>query len=242
MISNATKQRYYGDRKYNGTLLFYDWLREISKPSFRVLNLGAGPTPDIKLRSLKGEVAEVVGADIDPVVLTNSELDRAIVIKDGRLDLETESFDLVYSDYVLEHIEKPLEFLSEVRRVLKPGSSYLFRTPNFFHYVAISAAITPQSFHRLVANRMRGLGEEEHEPWKTYYRMNSPSTLRRLGQTTGFGSIELRLIEPNPSYLEFHAIPFYAGLAYERLVNSHAIFSGMRCNILGRFTKLSAVS
>jgi SAM-dependent methyltransferase len=231
------KDRFYSDTRYNGTILFYHWLREHAMRDYRVLNLGAGPTPDQPLRSLKGEVAEVVGADLSPEVLENTELDRAIIIRDGRIDIETASFDLIYSDYVLEHIEEPKGFLTEVYRLLKPGCSFFFRTPNIFHYVGLVSACTPHSLHEFVANPVRGLAKDAHKPWPTYYRMNRRSRLERLALEAGFAEIELRMIEPNPSYLEFHVIPFMFGVAYERFVNSHPAFSGLRSNILGRFNK-----
>ena len=144
---------------------------------------------------------------------------------------------MVYCDYVLEHVEKPIEFLAEIYRVLKPGSSFLFRTPNVYHYVSTISSMTPHAVHTIIANRARGCAEEAHAPYPTHYRMNRRSTLRRLGQEAGFVEIELRMIECDPAYLEFHPIPFFAGLAYERLVNSHTVFSGLRANIFGRFVK-----
>ncbi len=236
MISQTLKEKYYADTKYDGTSLFGGWLRSFASPEAKVLNLG-GPATNSNTCSLKGEVAEVVGADIDPAVLFNSGLDRAAVISGGKLDFDSGYFDIVYSDYVLEHVEKPLEFLSEVHRVLKPGCSFFFRTPNVFHYVGIISAVTPHGFHEALANLVRGYDEGAHEPWPAFYRMNSRPVLKRLAKATGFHEVELRMIECNPAYLEFHALPFYLGVGYERLVNSHRIFSGMRANILGRFTK-----
>ena len=43
---------------------------------------------------------------------------------------ETEQFDLVLSFDVIEHIPDTERHLLEVRRVLKPGGSYLLQTPN----------------------------------------------------------------------------------------------------------------
>jgi SAM-dependent methyltransferase len=240
MISPQLKQRFYGDPKYNGTVLFYRWLREQAAPGHGVLNLGAGPTPDLPLRTLKGEVAEVIGADVDAVVFENTAVDRAILVENGRMDLPPESIDLAYSDYVLEHVERPQEFLAEVFRVLKPASSFIFRTPNIGHYVSLISLLTPHSLHKIIAKPARGLSEDAQAPWPTYYRMNSRSKLRRLAQEAGFSDVELRMVEANPSYLEFHAVPFLMGVAYERLVNSHPRLSGLRANIFGRFVKGAA--
>lgn len=46
-------------------------------------------------------------------------------------DLATESFDLVTSFEVLEHVEKPIEFLKELSQFAKPGGLIVVMTDNF---------------------------------------------------------------------------------------------------------------
>jgi hypothetical protein len=72
------KQRYYPDDSRDGTLIFYKWVRQHVQPYHIVLNVGAGPTADRKVRSLRGEVKQVIGVDIDEVVLQNTDLDRDV--------------------------------------------------------------------------------------------------------------------------------------------------------------------
>jgi SAM-dependent methyltransferase len=230
-------ERHYSDPRFDGTGLFYGWIREIARPEHRVLNLGAGPETRHPTRILKGEVAEIVGADIDPVVLENRELDSAVLIENGRVPLDGGTFDLIFSDFVLEHVEKPEEFLGEVMRLLKPGGSYLFRTPNLWHYVAIVSRFTPQWFHEKVANKARRMADDAHEPWPTFYRMNTRPRLRALAAAAGFGEPELRMVECEPSYLMFNSLAFRAGMAYERTVNASGALAGLRSNIQGRFVK-----
>jgi SAM-dependent methyltransferase len=240
MISEAFYRRFYGvpgDPKYDGTLAFYTSLRRLARPDSRVLNLGAGPATGTPVASLKGEVAELVGADIDPAVLANSELDAAVVIADGKLPFADASFDLAFSDYVLEHVERPQQFLAEVYRVLKPGAAFLFRTPNIFHYVALISRATPQWVHDRIANPVRGLPAGAHRPWPTFYRLNSRAAVRRAAQRAGFAKVEVRMVECQPSYLTFHAVPFLAGVAYERLVNSSEWLADLRSNIFGKLIK-----
>jgi SAM-dependent methyltransferase len=237
LMTDSLHGRFYADETYDGTRRFYRWVREHTGPSARLLNLGAGPATGNPIRTLKGEVAEVVGADISPVVLTNPELDSAVLIADGRLPFEAARFDLVLSDYVLEHVEHPETFMSEVYRVLKPGRSFFFRTPNIYHYVALISAATPLWFHHCIANRVRANLEHAQEPWPTFYRLNSRRTLTARANAAGFSRIELHMIETEPAYLRFHALPFLVGVAYERLVNSSEAFAGMRANIFGRLVK-----
>ena len=239
MISTTTFERFYPDRTRDGAVAFYGWIRGQTTRETVLLNLGAGPPAERgSIRVLKGEVARVVGADIDPEVLRNPEVDEAYVINaDQTLPFEDNTFDAVLCDWVLEHVATPNKFLREVYRVLKKGGAFFFRTPNSWHYVAVVARLTPGWFHHLVANWARGYPTGAHDPWPTYYRLNSRKTIRAEGYNVGFELIELRMWEPEPRYLVFHFLPFLVGVGYERVVNRYRLFEGLRAGILGRMVK-----
>jgi ubiquinone/menaquinone biosynthesis C-methylase UbiE len=237
MISPRFFKRYYPDDSKSGTLLFYNWLRSHIRPEFIVLNVGAGPTTDNKIRSLKGKVGKVVGVDIDNEVLKNKDLDEAFVIKNNKLPFSDSTFDLAWADFVFEHVEKPEVFLKEIYRVLKPSASFFFRTPNNYHYVSVIARMTPHWFHNLIANKVRGLPNGAYEPYPTYHRLNSKKDITKYSKTARFREIELQLVEAEPSYLMFHSIPFLCGVVYERIVNRFKSLSCIRANIFGRLEK-----
>ena len=71
MISTQLLKKYYSGDSWNGTLTFYNWVRSFIRHEFVVLNVGEGPTTEDRIKSLKGEVENVVGADVDPIVLNN---------------------------------------------------------------------------------------------------------------------------------------------------------------------------
>ena len=54
--------------------------------------------------------------------------------KAEKLPFEDESFDLVYSTNVLEHVENPEKVLNESLRVLKKGGFLQFVIPNYFSF------------------------------------------------------------------------------------------------------------
>ncbi|MER9791302.1 class I SAM-dependent methyltransferase [Mesorhizobium sp. M0213] len=230
-------KRLYRDQSLNGTTAFYNWIRAELNPNFKALNIGAGPSTRDPRRVLRGEVKEIVGVDIDPAVLLNEELDRAGTIVNGQIPEEDGYFDLVFADFVLEHVENPARFLKEVHRVLKPGSSFFFRTPNLFHYVTLISAMTPHWVHLRVANAARGMNMDAHEPWPTFYRMNRRKSLEKATLAAGFSGIELRMIEPEPSYMRRSLPLFLLGSAYERIVNSTTALESLRVNILGKVKK-----
>jgi ubiquinone/menaquinone biosynthesis C-methylase UbiE len=224
-----------GQRRGDGSRAFYDWIRSTpGLPRATALNVGAGATPSPAVRRLRGEVGRLVGVDVDPVVMTNEDLDEAHVTDGVTLPFADATFDLAYSDWTMEHVEHPVAMLREIRRVLKPQGSFFFRTTNRTHYVTVVSTHTPHWFHKLVANRVRGLPAEEHEPWPTFYRMNSEKTARRNLAAAGFVDIDVQLIEPYPVYLVFNPVAFRAGIAYERLVNRWAWASRLRLILIAR--------
>lgn len=88
----------------------------------RVLDVGCGTKP---YRSLFGEgVTAYVGLDREG---PNSTPD---VVGDAHaLPFEDSHFDAVVSFQVLEHVERPVECLREIARVVRPGGEVVFTVP-----------------------------------------------------------------------------------------------------------------
>jgi SAM-dependent methyltransferase len=90
----------------------------------RVLDVGCGQRPYEALVPAR----EYVGVDIDSEL--TRRLARADVFYDGKvLPFADASFDAVLCSQVLEHVFTPAEFLTEIRRVLRPGGVLLLATP-----------------------------------------------------------------------------------------------------------------
>ncbi len=242
-VSERVYRRFYPDLRRSGTLFFYQRLRQVLGPGKRILNLGAGsgdePGSEVfSVRDLRGGGWIVCGCDPDPAVLGNRQLDEAkLMAPGGAIPYEDASFDLVFSDYVLEHVADPETFVAEVHRVLKPGGTFQFRTPNLYHYVSLAARLLPNRMHALTTNRARNLTQGAREPYPTFHRMNTRRALRRLSARAGFLNTDLVMIEAEPSYLVFNTATFLAGVAYEHLVNRYPVLEGIKANIIGRIVK-----
>ncbi len=197
----------------------------------KILEVGAGPSNRTSrfLRTL----GEVHGVDVDPEVLKNDALSGAHVVTNDNYPFSAQTFDLCVSNFVIEHVESPSTHFREIFRVLKPGGRYVFRTPNLFHYVAATSRLTPQWFHVLVANRLRDLPVDAHDPWPTHYAANTPAAIRRFAGEAGFKVHQLDVVEKEPSYGRGFA-PLYAALAvYERAVNSTQVLEPLRSTVFG---------
>ena len=184
--------------------------------SMVVLDLGAG-AGIVRQMDFRSASVRVCGLDLDPRVLSNPHLHEAMVGSAEAIPWGDRQFDLVFADNVLEHLPDPERAFREIHRVLKPGGSFLAKTPNKWHYMPLIARLTPHRFHRFI-NRLRG--REDQDTFPTCYRANSRRTIRRLAATTGFAVEQLSLIEGRPEYLRLSPVTYFGGLAYERLVNA----------------------
>lgn len=217
----------------NPVHLFVRELTPRVRPEHVVLDVGAG-AGHLNTYAFKGKCRRMVGIDLDPRVADNPLLDEGIVADAAAPKFAPETFDVVFSIYVLEHVEKPDEFAAEMHRILKPGGLLMVLTPNRWHYVPLMSALTPSAFHRWY-NGLRGRAHEDTFP--TFYRMNSRRALRRVMEANGMQVEEFRMVEVQPNYLTFSLPSFLLGALYERVVNSIGLFTGLRVNIIGVFRK-----
>jgi ubiquinone/menaquinone biosynthesis C-methylase UbiE len=171
----------------DGTVEFYSRVRSILNSSSCVLDLGAGRGSWVlldaseyrkKIRSLKEDVGEYIGADVSSAVLDNPSTHRNVLIVDGVIPLEDQSVDIIICDFVFEHIVNVATFKKEVDRILKPGGYLCGRTPHQLCYVALAA--------RLINNRnhfkwLRWLqpNRAEVDIFPTAYKCNTFSALKR---------------------------------------------------------------
>lgn len=230
----SMRQRFYPDRvRRDPVATFVRRLERELKPTDRVLDLGAGGG-ELNAYAFRGKVDQIVGVDLDPRVTSNPLLDAGLRADIYALPFRDATFDVVFSIYVLEHVDRPEVLAAEIARVLKPGGVCLSLTPNVFHYVTIASRLTPMSFHRWI-NARRGRAEEDTFP--TEYRLNSAGALRRHFGAAGLQTVAIDAIEVQPNYLTFSAFTYAAGVAYERLVNSTDLGASFRVNLIGLFQK-----
>lgn len=221
------------DRRYYPDLLdehvrFEQMIRRHLRPDAAVLDAGAGSGLRFPY-DFKPDVARMAGVDLDPAVLENPNLTEAAIADLAALPYRDSVFDVVFSKFVFEHLDRPVRVLRELRRVMKPGAHLLIHTPNRWHYVTLAASLTPTRIH--VWYR-RKLGWDEADTFPTRYRANDAKTLGRFAQRSGFVVRSLELLETKPTYLALHPLAYRMGIAYERAVNRIEALARFRVNLL----------
>jgi SAM-dependent methyltransferase len=118
----------------------YRVTRDLVRPGQRVLEAGSG-TGRLIVRLAMDEDVDAVGVDNAPQSI---EMGVALVADAGSLrgratfvegDLYAlpfpdQHFDVVFSDSVFEHLERPGDALAEARRVVRPGGAVVISVPN----------------------------------------------------------------------------------------------------------------
>ncbi|MCP4192352.1 MAG: class I SAM-dependent methyltransferase [Planctomycetaceae bacterium] len=216
--------------------LLRDCILEVLTPESRLLDLGAGRGV-LPQTNYKDRCAFVAGVDPDPAVLKNPHLNEAKVQEapDYLIPYPDESFDVVVSNSVIEHIRDPNAFFAEVNRVLSPGGLFVAKTPNRVHYMPTVARCTPHWFHTFY-NKLRG--REEEDTFPTTYPCNRKKDVAKTATAEGFDVVQIKVIEGRPEYLRLTAATYLCGLAYERFVNLSPMLEQFRIVMIFQLRKI----
>lgn len=226
--------KFYPDMQDNwDDLMLRDRILATLHPDAVVLDVGAG-AGIVTQMDFRGYAAKICGIDLDPRVKHNPILDEGKLAHGTHIPYPDNHFDVAFADNVLEHLDNPTATFTEVRRVLKPGGVFLFKTPNRWHYMAAIASLTPLRFHQFVT-RMRGRTATDTFP--TRYRTNSVGAVCCHAHAAGLEVARLERVEGRPEYLRISWPTYLLGLAYERTVNSARLFGPFRIVLLGQLEK-----
>ena len=110
----------------------YDLLDRISTDAKAILEFGCGEAP-LGAALKKRQKCRVVGIELDPVAaaIARKRID-AVYRGDVReiIAILDEKFDWIIGGDIVEHLDEPWSFLSELRRVALPGARLLLSLPN----------------------------------------------------------------------------------------------------------------
>jgi ubiquinone/menaquinone biosynthesis C-methylase UbiE len=110
----------------------------------------------------------------------------------GQLPFGHNTFDLVTANMVVEHLIDPRRQFKEVLRILRPGGTFLFHTPNAHSHFVVMRRMMPQGIRNSLIKTLDGRPEED--AFDVYYRANSVATIRRLAKDSGFTVATIRMV------------------------------------------------
>jgi SAM-dependent methyltransferase len=167
----------------------------------RLLDLGCGQNTE--LAGYRRADREVWGVDFQAhPQLANRAWFRPLQ-PGGHVPFPPEYFDTIVSRWVLEHVSEPARFLTEVRRLLRPGGWFIALTVNGAHYVSwLSRCIDllPSGAKQRLVQSL--YGRPLHDTFPTHYRLNTPSQIHRRAGWAGLRLVSLQRFA-NPDYFSF---------------------------------------
>lgn len=213
----------------NATEAYKTRLAALVKPGMKILHAGCGWDKNEVSRPFRHE-CKVVGVDLDPRVKTmfHSEFHLASL---EALPFPAETFDLIVSEYVFEHLTDPGNALEEMTRVLKREGTILILTPNAYSYKTLAARLTPQSLHVAAGRHRYGVGHEK-DMYSTLYRCNTKRAFEALGNKAGLQIQALSYVTNGPTW--FAKIPglFELFHVFHLFIRTRVRFEQLRCAMI----------
>lgn len=163
------------------------FLRAQVRSGDRALDLGCGQGDFAALLEYAG-AARVTGAEVAEAALVRARrrhpgLDFVRVQLDGPLPFADDEFDLVWASEVIEHVADTARWLSEVRRVLRPGGRLALTTPSHGRLRLLLAGI-----------------EAHSEPLGDHLHLYSRRSLHAVLAELGFTSVDVRAAAGPPGW------------------------------------------
>ena len=130
----------------------YDVLSLLQKNyEAKILEIGAGGGDTLLAAKAAGLAGEVHGVDITR--LPNSNQRHPKIDQFHVIDVETEdmpyppeTFDVVITADLLEHLREPSAVIAKTARLLKPGGLWIASIPNFRHYTVLDQVVLRGDF------------------------------------------------------------------------------------------------
>lgn len=171
-----------------------------------VLDAGCG-NGNYVVDEYRTDIKEAVGIDVAPEFTTkNICLDKIVHAPLESMPFVDQLFDVVLSQWVLEHVVNPRKVFEEIARVLKPGGFFIFCTPNKNSLLVRMIRMLRIRILKTLINRVL-YGRKEEDVFETYYRANDIQTLKSLALQAGLEPIlELNY---DPGYTSFDSVTFW---------------------------------
>jgi len=220
--------------------IYEEVIKTYVKPNVEWLDLGCGhrilpPWRGKEERMLIGNCKNIVGIDYDLHSLKkNNSIHGKVRGNITELPFKNNSFDLITSNMVIEHLDNPDVQFAEINRVLKIGGIFVFHTPNKYGYAVILKQFVPNILVEKLVFLLEG--RKEDDVFETHYKANSRRKIDNLVKNNGFDIIKVKYLVTSAQFIIFPPLVILE-LIWIRILMLN-ICKQLRTNIIAILRKL----
>lgn len=179
---------------YRRTPTIHDYYDDVLAPLInkKIALLDAGCGEKGIMDKYKGECKLSVGIDLTMENLKrNKSLDYLLFGDLQSLPFKNSSYDIIITQWVLEHISNPKQVFKEFNRVLKPNGDLIIVTNSIYNPIMLISALLPASIRDKMKKKVFP-SEIKEDTFPTYYKCNSKKSLDDLLIEQGFSRISFQ--------------------------------------------------
>jgi len=190
------------------------FLRNFPKSAkHNILNIGAGENMVIE-DSLFREGIDFICDRVDVTknkIPTKNYIGKVFCCSvESMKGLESNHYDVVFANYLLEHVQHLDKTAFEIQRVLKTGGIFVTSVPNPLAPEFVFSRHTPLWVHKKIRNK---------ESWKTRYAFSSIDNLVIIFERAGFKTTEIEYKSFIEGYLERFFLLNKIAHLYDRILD-----------------------
>jgi ubiquinone/menaquinone biosynthesis C-methylase UbiE len=176
----------------------------------------------------------IVGIDYNfPSLLKHTTILNKVNGDISFLPFKRNTFDLITSNMVFEHLRFPEGQLKEIHRVLKKKGKLIFHTPNKWGYTTLFSRMVPEIIKDNLVNLLEGRKPED--VFQTFYKINSSAEIHRLADLANFKVLSVKLICSSPQFIIFPPILIFEMIFIKFLLSQFG--RSLRTNIIAILEK-----
>jgi SAM-dependent methyltransferase len=181
----------------------------------------------------------VIGIDLDWEGLRRHPgITRKVFGDLRRLPIRSESMDVVTANMVVEHLDDPVSVLREACRVLRPGGTFVFHTPSYFHWVTRLSARAPEWLKKAAIGVLDGRAATDVFP--TFHRLNTADAIRQCAKEAALDVSDIAYCSGSATLPMLGPLVLLE-LLYIRLIQRKS-FEPLRSNLVVTLTKPAAAT
>jgi ubiquinone/menaquinone biosynthesis C-methylase UbiE len=199
---------------------FFERVKKLTNAQPIILDVGCGNRSDLSqyLRANSNNII-IHGIDIDEYAKDNPDVDQVYIGSAEKMPFEDEIYDMVFSQFLLEHVEDAHKTLASMARVLKKDGTLIITIPNPASPEGMVTKLTPYSFHVKFKRVVEKVDDAHQNTFPTRYSFKSVKNIKSILHDLGFKIVEAHYIAE--SFYRFRRRPILGNLSilYTKLLS-----------------------